>query len=271
MLKSVLVAVLAFVAVSSEAAWRNLSDDAHYAGPKLTEQDLTGKVVLVDCWGVHCPPCRALLPRMEQLWKSFKSKPFVLVGSHCQGRNPEKVKELVEANKLTYPIYERFGLADGEPSFRALPFMYVVNHRGRVVYSGSDERAATEALVTAIGEIGGPMSLCGGVSLKKFKGFQKKLRVGMSIKTELKKLEAAAAGKNAALSEEAKAILEAIESAKGEVKEEIDGLIKSNPEEAIRLIKLFAVTWPKDAADYKAQIPALQKAVAEAKKAAKAK
>ena len=250
--------------------WANLDDDHHYSGPKLTEKDLEGKVVLVDCWGVKCPPCRALLPRMQEIWTHFDQKKFVLIGSHCQGKQPEAVKELVDANKLTYPIYERFGLAEGTPEFRAIPFLYVVNHRGRVTYSGHDEREATEALVTAIGDVGMPISLVQGVSLpKRYKSFSKKMRLGSTIAGDVKKLEKEAAGKNARMAEEAKSILDAIEKTRGQVKEEIAAVKKRNPAEALKMMKDFQKTWPKEGAEYKEEIAALQKQV-DAEKAAAA-
>ena len=249
--------------------WLNLDETHHYSGPTLTEKDLEGKVVLVDNWGVNCPPCRASLPRIQQIWESFKTKPFVLIGSHCQGRAEDKVKELVEENKLTYPMYERVGLAEGAPEFRAIPFIYVVNHRGRVVYSGHSDREATEALVTAIADVGQPISLVSGVSLpKRYKSFSKKMRLGSTIAGDVKKLEKEAAGKNARMAGEAKAILDAIEKAKGEIKEEIAAVKKRNPAEALKLMKDFLKTWPKDGEDYKAEIPDLQKQVDAAKAAA---
>lgn len=252
--------------------WANLDDDHHYSGPKLTEKDLEGKVVLVDCWGVKCPPCRALLPRMQEIWTHFDQKKFVLVGSHCQGKQPEAVKELVDANKLTYPIYERFGLAEGTPEFRAIPFLYVVNHRGRITYSGHDEREATEALVTAIGDVGMPISLVQGVSLpKRYKSFSKKMRLGSAIAGDVKKLEKEAAGKNTRMAEEAKAILDAIEKTRGEVKEEIAAVKKRNPSEALKMMKDFQKTWPKEGAEYKSEIAELQKQVDAEKAAAAAK
>ena len=255
----------------SAGIWANLDDEHHYSGPKLTEKDLSGKVVLVDNWGVNCPPCRALLPRMQELWTHFDQKKFVLVGSHCQGKNPEKVKELVDANKLTFPIYERFGLAEGAPSSNAIPFLYVVNHRGRVVYSGHDEREATEALVTAIGDVGMPISLVQGVTLpKRYKSFSKKMRLGSSIAGDVKKLEKEAKGKNARMAGEAQAILDAIEKTRGEVKEEIAAVKKRNPSEALKLMKDFMKTWPKEGAEYKGEVAELQKQVDAAKAAAAA-
>ena len=258
--------------ILNAGVWANLDDAHHYSGPKLTEKDLEGKVVMVDCWGVKCPPCRELLPRMQELWTHFDQKKFVLVGSHCQGKSPEAVKELVDANKLTYPIYERFGLAEGEPSFNAIPFIYIVNHRGRIVYTGHDERDATEALVTAIADVGMPISLVQGVSLpKRYKSFSKKMRLGATIAGDVKKLEKEASGKNTRMAGEARAILDAIEKTRANVKEEIAAVRKRNPAEALGLMKAFVKTWPKEGAEYKDAIAELQKQVDAAKAAAKAK
>jgi len=254
----------------SAAVWANLDEAHHYSGPSLTEKDLEGKVVLVDNWGVNCPPCRDSLPRIQQIWESFKSKPFVIIGSHCQGKQADKVKELVEANKLTYPMYERVGLAEGAPEFRAIPFIYVVNHRGRVVFSGHSDREATEALVTAIADVGQPIALCRGVSLpKRYKSFAKKMRLGSTIAGDVKKLEKEATGKNARMAEEAKEILDAIEKARGEIKEEIAAIKARNPAEALKMMKDYMKTWPKEGAEYKAEIAELQKQVDAAKAAAK--
>ena len=263
--------------------WRGLSESGYYSGPKLTENDLAGKVVLVDCWGVNCPPCRALLPRMEQIWQSFKHKPFVLIGSHCQGRAPDRVAELVKANKLTYPIYDFAGLARGEPSSGGgLPFMYVVDHRGKVVYSGRNEREATEAIVNAIGQIGAPPSLIGGnVQLKKYKALEKQLVLGKNVKSVINTLErdvkraqskAANAGQKAQAAEAAE-ILRSIEEGKSDVKREIEMKRTSDPEDALMLVKAFMASFPDEGAEYKAQLPELAAKAKEAKaeKAAKAK
>lgn len=269
------------------AGWKGLGESNHYAGPKVTEADLAGKVVLVDCWGVNCPPCRALLPRMESIWKSFKSKPFVLLGSHRQGSQPDKVAELVKANGLTYPQYEQAGIASGEPSFRSIPFLYVVNHRGRIVYSGNSEREATEAVVNALGEIGAPPTLIPGVILTKkspYKSMERQLYLGKPTGNAIKKLQGdvkRASGKSAtatqkAMAEEAEALLKAIEEAKTLYKDEIAVLIQTNPEEALKFAKGYIVSFPDDAAAYKEQLPELiqkakEHAAAQKAKAAEAK
>ena len=68
-MKRIIVAagMVVLSAVALGAEWRNLTEDNYYSGPKITADDLVGKVVLVDEWGINCPPCRALLPFMQKM------------------------------------------------------------------------------------------------------------------------------------------------------------------------------------------------------------
>ena len=274
--KSTLAALAALSALSLSAAnWRGFDDSNYYSGPKISEADLAGKVVMVDQWGINCPPCRALLPAMQKLWNANKSKPFVLIGSHCQGRNPEKVKELVDANKLTYPIYEWAGLADPPSSGGGLPFMYVVDHRGKVVYSGRSHEEAEAAVQKAIAAVGAMPTLCGGVTLQAFKSMEKGLVLGKPVKAQVKQLNAAvkkgeaksATAVQQKQAEEAKAILAAIEEAKTDVKNEIESKRESDPEEAYKLAKAYVATFPVEGAELKAQLPDMAAKVKERKAA----
>lgn len=284
-MKSKLLLALAAAALAPAAMagrWTGLSDADHCAGPRISEAGLSGKVVLVDCWGVNCPPCRALLPRMEQLWKSYRSKGLVLVGSHRQRRDDAVIGALVKANKLTYPVYQGFGVAEGEPQFSGIPFLYVVDHRGRIVYAGHGEREATEAVVEAIMKIGQPPSLCGDVELVKYKDLAKQLVWGRSCKSVVSKLKADAkraqsrfaSPEELARAEEAGAILKALESARDEARREIEELKESSPADALKRIKELSATFPEEASAYRPQIAPLMKKAREqaaAKKAAAAK
>ena len=156
-----LIGWAALVAFGAQAVeWKNVDADHYLGGRKASEGYLQGKVVLVDRWGAKCPPCRALLPRVEEIWKSFKTKPFVVLGGHCKGwGTADEVAELIAAHNLTYPVYEDAALAVGEPKFDAIPFLYVVDETGKVVYLGRDERNATQAIVSALTDMEAPRNL----------------------------------------------------------------------------------------------------------------
>lgn len=170
------VATVAAAVIASCAAeaveWRNLDESSHLAGRKTSEGYLKGKVVLVDRWGARCPPCRAMLPQVEQIWQSFRTKPFVVLGGHCKGWGTmDEVVQLAKEKGLTYPIYEEAGLARGEPEFDGIPFLYVVDCTGKIIYRGRDERKATQAIVTALTDMAAPRNIG---QWKKFLDFELK-------------------------------------------------------------------------------------------------
>ena len=153
-------ALLCAVSLQAGVEWRNVDQEHYLAGRKASEGYLQGKVVLVDRWGLGCPPCRALLPRVEEIWRSFRTKPFVVIGGHCNGwGDAAGIKKLAKDLGLTYSIYEEAGLAVGEPQFSGIPFLYVVDETGKVVYMGHDERNATQAIVTALTDLEAPRNL----------------------------------------------------------------------------------------------------------------
>lgn len=282
-MKKILVLFAAIATLGANAvSWKGLDESNWYSGPKITEADLAGKVVMVDKWGVFCPPCRALLPKMQEIWKSFKGKNFILLGSHCQGRKEAEVQNLVKANKLTFPIYDWAGLAEGEPRSSGIPFLYVVDHRGKVVYSGHNHNMALEAAQAAILALDLPPTLLGDVVIEKgspYKSLEKQLILGKNVTSIVKKLEkdvknaekrsAKQADKDNA--EVASRILAAIEEARREIPAEIERKKSSNPPDALELLINYSKTFPKDSVELKKQIPELRKAAAEWKKAEKAK
>lgn len=251
--------------------WQGLSDSNWYSGRKLTSADLQGKVVLVDMWGVGCAPCREMLPKMEEIWQTFKSKPFVLIGSHRQGRQPAKVAALVEKCGLTYPIYDNVQLAGG-PTSGGIPFLYVVDARGKVVFKDlgtGSERGAIEAIVNALETAIDPCNLCGDVVLSKFKGMQRQLVMGRSIESNVRILKQAAKGGDAR-AREASALLKAIETAQRYFKDRIEQEQKSRLAAALADMALYRKTWPTDGKAYDAQYRGLA-SDAEVVKCARAK
>ena len=274
--KAAIVAVCALSALfaSGAAKWKNLDDKSHISGPKLTETDLLGKVVLVFYWDVSEEKSIKYLPEVEKVWSSFKTKKFQVVGNYVGTKNDEKVKEAVQKNKVTFPVYYNFSLdPDPKVGFQKAPFFNVINHRGVSVYGGTGVKDGTEKIVDAVGGIGMPIALCGDVDFKKFKGMAGQLKLGKNLTNIIKTLEKKKADKDPNVASEAQEIISAVESARDDVKGDIELYREIDPAEAIKLIDLFIKTWPKDdsAKEYKSSVSELKKAAAEKAKAAKEK
>lgn len=154
------LAVVAAVFAAQAVEWKNVDAEHHLGGRKASEGYLQGKVVLVERWGAKHPPCLALLSRVEEIWRSYKTKPFAALGGHCKGwGDAESAKKLIDENKITHPVYESAGLGVGEPPFDAIPFLYVVDETGRVVYKGRDDRTAIQAVVMALTDLEAPRNV----------------------------------------------------------------------------------------------------------------
>jgi hypothetical protein len=115
---------------------------------------LRGKVVYVDCRDYGDKSGVEAMRRMEEAWRTFKMKPFVMIGSHRGAAGPEKIKRIAEGLGLTYPIYRDAGIARTKEQEEADPertgFVYVVESTGRVVYRGKDDRRAFGVVASAV-------------------------------------------------------------------------------------------------------------------------
>ena len=274
--KTVIVAACALAALCASGAmkWKNFDDKSHLSGPKLTEADLLGKAVLVYYWDASEEASVKYLPEVEKVWNSFKTKKFQVVGNYVGTKNDEKVKELVQKNKVTFPVYYNFSLdPDPKVGFQKAPFFNVVSHRGVSVLGKASVKEAIEAAVDAMSAIGMPVSLCGDVEFKKFKGMAGQLKLGKNLTNILKTLEKKKADKDPNVSSEASEIISAVESAKDDIKADIELYCEADPAEAIKLIQLFTKTWPKDDAcqGFKEKIPELKEKAKEKAKADKEK
>lgn len=125
-----------FGATAFAVEWRNLDEEHYLCGRKCSVGYLTGKVALV---------CReaSLAARMEEVWTGFKTKPFVLIGAY-----PAKQRN------VSYPVYSGVSLTEKT----AESPIFVVDATSRVRYHGSDERRATEVVVTLLTDMESPKS-----------------------------------------------------------------------------------------------------------------
>lgn len=253
-----LVCLAVGTCLSGAVEWEGLSDENWYAGRKIAAEDLQGKVVLVDLWGYNCNPCCGLLPKMEEIWQNFKSKPFMLIGSHCMGRHPEEVGALVKKYHLTYPIYDHAGLV-GAPESGVVPFLYVVDAQGKVVFKGvgsGAEREAIAAVVNALETAIDVTCLTGNVTPVKFKALARQLVLGRSCEGAVRQLKVAAKTRDAR-GREAEALVKAIEETQKRLKDRIAFERKTRPVAALADMTTYRQTWPTDGKAFDAEIRAL--------------
>jgi len=115
---------------------------------------MVGKAVMVCRWGSNSQPSCEFLANLEQTWKCYRAKPFVLIGSHQSScGSADAAKAFAEQNKLTFPVYADVELAEGAPADGGVPFFYFVDETGNVTHQGCDEHKMSVFLAELLAEI----------------------------------------------------------------------------------------------------------------------
>jgi thiol-disulfide isomerase/thioredoxin len=117
-------------------------------GEKLSKADMKGKVVVIENWGVNCPPCIASLPHLAELDKRNRDKGLLIIGAESQGSSKDAIEPLLKKAKVDYTITSG---ADGPLEVSTIPRIFVFDRTGAMVFDGrpSDEefeRAVKKAL-----------------------------------------------------------------------------------------------------------------------------
>jgi thiol-disulfide isomerase/thioredoxin/Leucine-rich repeat (LRR) protein len=71
-------------------------------GRTLSLNDLRGKVVLLDFWGVWCGGCVAALPDLERIREKYRDQGFEIIGVHTT-ESGEQMTQFARERKLSWP------------------------------------------------------------------------------------------------------------------------------------------------------------------------
>lgn len=102
-------------------------------GREYTFSDLRGKVVLVNLWATWCPPCRAEMPFLQNLWEKFRDDDRVRVLC-ISPEDPEDLQKDPLAQSLAMPLYAFIAPIPPELEAEKLPTTYIFDREGRVVF-----------------------------------------------------------------------------------------------------------------------------------------
>lgn len=103
-------------------------------GVTFDKASMTGKVVVVDDWGVNCGPCIAFMPEMAKLAKKYEKKGVVVVGIECQQGTPEQINKLLKPARVAFPV---FAGGNSGASTGGIPHACVYGADGKLIWHGN--------------------------------------------------------------------------------------------------------------------------------------
>jgi len=104
--------------------------DMNGADVRLAE--FKGKVILLNYWATWCPPCKAEIPDLIELYAKYKDKGLVILGVSTDDDAPT-LREYAKEMKMNYPVLvgrDHDDLLDAFGEVFGLPTSYLIARDG---------------------------------------------------------------------------------------------------------------------------------------------
>ncbi len=99
-------------------------------GQTVSLSGLRGQAVLINFWATWCPPCRAEMPAIQQVYDRYHDQGFTVLAVNLQ-ESDAQVAAFAEQFGLTFPILmDRSGSVFARYRVRALPSTFFVDKEG---------------------------------------------------------------------------------------------------------------------------------------------
>ena len=94
---------------------------------------MEGKIVFINFWASWCPPCRAEMPSINELYKKLQSDTNFVFLSINEDDDRSRANSYLENNHFPFPIFYTSGNVPGEIFAGTLPTTIVLNKQGKIV------------------------------------------------------------------------------------------------------------------------------------------
>jgi thiol-disulfide isomerase/thioredoxin len=138
-----------------DLAMRNVAapvfDTTDVRGNHQRLEDQKGRVVLVNIWATWCGPCRAEMPKLDQLYREHKNEGLVVFGLSDED-TAAQLKYLKEI-PVTYPLLTMKGNVPGiYRDIAQYPAIFLIDRQGQLQPAPGPEQPF-ETLAQAVNEL----------------------------------------------------------------------------------------------------------------------
>jgi thiol-disulfide isomerase/thioredoxin len=107
-----------------------------------------GKAYIVEFWATWCPPCRASIPHLNEIYLKYKDKGLVVIGQNVSEQNDSGVAAFVKkmGDKMTYRVAldDKQSSPEGQMSKtwmeaagqNGIPTAFLVDTKGNIAWIG---------------------------------------------------------------------------------------------------------------------------------------
>jgi cytochrome c biogenesis protein CcmG/thiol:disulfide interchange protein DsbE len=124
-------------------------------GGQTTLSDLRGQIILVNLWASWCLPCRAEMPAIERVYRSYKDLGLEVLAVNATNQDSvDAARAFVQERGLTFPVLlDRTGSVSAAYNLRGLPSSFFIDRQGvirSVVIGGPMNEALIQSKVESL-------------------------------------------------------------------------------------------------------------------------
>lgn len=103
-------------------------------GNRVLLADYRGKTIFINLWATWCPPCRAEMPHISEMYKKVRNTENLEILMIALDEEFEKSKNFIDKKGFSFPVvHASYGLNPALQS-QSIPTTLVVNPKGEIVF-----------------------------------------------------------------------------------------------------------------------------------------
>ena len=103
-------------------------------GKTVTLSDFKDKVIILDFWATHCPPCIQEIPDFVKLYNKYKNKGLVVIGISLDRGGAAGVKRFCQNKGVNYPIViGNYEVTKNYGGIRYIPTTFIIDKNQNIV------------------------------------------------------------------------------------------------------------------------------------------
>lgn len=120
----------------------------------LTNENLKGKIVLLDFWATWCGPCIRAIPHTNEMAEKYADKGVVIIGV-CAPRGGEKMAATAKQKGIKYPIaLDIEGATMKAFKANSYPDYFIIDRQGNLRWGDVANKDAEKAIELLLKEDG---------------------------------------------------------------------------------------------------------------------
>jgi len=104
------------------------------AGETVHLSDYEGKTLFINLWATWCPPCRAEMPHISELYKKVKDEDNIEFLMIALDKDFNKSKKYIADKGFTFPVLHAHKGLNNTLQSQSIPTTLVISPEGKVVF-----------------------------------------------------------------------------------------------------------------------------------------